>query len=222
MIMKTMTKGLASLALLAAAFTIGCGSGSGTTGAGGATGTAGQGAAGSGAGGTGGTAVCQGITLYRISDTFTNGTMGDVCYKITMVDQAASDGCNLGVADLNTATPPGLIGDSLNVNYTYDTTTATVKVGTMGALGSGTILCNQATLSRDGMPTDPAMQSCSWHQTDSGMLMMTADYEFDISITEHEDQFAAACAGPPAGGTCTSTWTWHMVRDTTKTAPGCQ
>ena len=215
--MKTITKGLASLALLAAAFTIGCGSGSGTTGTGGSTGTAGLGAAGAGAGGTGGTTdVCAGVTLYRLSDA-----MGDVCYKVVMVDQAASDGCNLGVAD--TTANMGVIGSSLNVNYTYDQTSATVTVGTMGSLGTGTILCNQATLQRDGMSSLDSMPACMWHQTDTSMLQMTADYEFDISVTEMQSMASGCSPGnEPPGGSCTSTWTWHMQRDLTKTAPDCK
>ncbi|HVU49595.1 MAG TPA: hypothetical protein VHL80_02850 [Polyangia bacterium] len=203
-----MTKGLVSLALLAAAFTVGCGSGSGSadSGVGGSTGFAGSGAA--GAGGTGGDVACPGVTtLYTLST-------GDSCFDITGVAPNSNDGCMLGVADTGAN---GLVGQTLPVSYTYDMNTATLTVGTMGSLGTGAIMCNMATLARDNSPTLESDPNCSWHQSDSSMVTMTADNEFDIAVSEAQSQFAGCkAADTPAGGMCTSTWTWHMKKNDTK------
>jgi hypothetical protein len=203
--MKILTKGLASIALLSAAFALGCGSGSGSADGGDATG-----AGGTGAGGTGG------VTLFAL-------TQGDSCYDIVSVATGSDDGCMIGVADSGAN---GLIGTALPVNYTFTTTSATVKVGTDGSLGSGAILNNMATLTRANDPTLPNDATCGWHQVDTSLLTMTADYEFDLAVTEDETMFKAACgtANTPTGGMCTSTWTWHMKVSTTKvptTTPPC-
>jgi hypothetical protein len=199
--MKTMTKGVVSIALLATAFVVGCGAGSGSNDAGvaGSTGTAGGGAAGStGAGGD----VCGGATLYGLSP-------GDSCFKITDVMSGSSDGCMLGVAE--PVASNGLIGASLPVNQ--NTGTGVLTVGTMGSLGSGAIMCNQGTLTRDGNTTLKGTPACMWHQTDTSMVTITATNEFDISVTEAENMFMGCTADFVD---CTSTWTWHMVKDTTK------
>ena len=203
--MKTMTKGLVSIALLATAFVIGCGSGSGSNdaGVGGSTGTAGGGAAGStGAGGD----VCPGVgTLYGLSN-------GDSCFQITAVMAGSNDGCMLGVAD--PVASNGLVGASLLVNQ--DTATGTLTIGTMGSLGSGSIMCNQGTLTRENNPTLDSMPACTWHQADTSMVTITATNEFDVSVTEAQTMFmGCSTANTPTGGMCTSTWTWHMKKDTT-------
>jgi hypothetical protein len=212
--MKTLTKGLVSLALLTAAFTVGCGSSSGTDDAG-AAGT--TGAAGNGAAGADGGEVCQGITLFGLS-------AGDTCFDVVSVAAGSNDGCMLGVADpYDMAMMTGVIGSALPVNY--DATTATLTVGTSGSLGKGTIMCNVGTLARDNMPTLSSHPACTWHQTDSSMVNITATNEFDIAVTENETTFSGCVAAdglPPAGGMCTSTWTWHMKKNAAKTPPACQ
>jgi hypothetical protein len=151
-----------------------------------------------------------GPTLYGL-------TTGDSCFDIVSVaTTAATDGCNIGVAD--TVQNMGLVGAALLVNY--DMATATLSIGTAGSLGAGTIAFNMGTLTRAGNPTDPQMTTCSWHQTDNAQVTLTATNEFNISATEVQNMFATACSPIPSGGTCTSTWTWHMVKGT-KTPPAC-
>jgi hypothetical protein len=196
--MRMMTKGLVSIALLATAFTVGCGSGSGSndSGVAGTTGAAGS----TGAGGTGGTAdPCPGVTLYHL-------TTG--CYDIQSVGAGTNDMCMIGVAD--PVANNGLVGSAVVVNY--DTAAGTVAIGRMGSLGQGAILCNMGTLARDNMPADADHAGCTWHQTDTSMFTLTADYEFDLGVTEKEEQFTAAC--PAADVTCTSTWVWHLKKST--------
>jgi hypothetical protein len=208
MTMKNLTTYLASIALLTAACAAGCGSSSGSNDAGvaGSTGTSG---AGGGAGGAGG-AVCGGATLFGIST-------GDSCFDIVSVAAGSHDGCKLGVADSGAN---GLVGASLLVHY--DMATATVTVGTMGSLGEGMVTCNMGTLLRENTPMLDTMPSCTWHQADTSNVTVTATNEFDIAVTEAQNQFDTACsaANVPTGGMCTSTWTWHMKKGT-KTPPGC-
>jgi hypothetical protein len=200
--MKMMTKGLVSIALLATAFTVGCGSSSGTNdaGVGGSTGTGGD----IGTGGTGGSTAnpCPGVTLFHL-------TSGASCFDITGVAAGSNDMCMIGVADPATASG-GFIGSALLVNY--DTTAGTVAIGRMGSLGQGSILCNMGTLNRTNMPTDSEHPGCSWDQTDTSMFSLTADDEFDLSVTENQQSFTASC--PASDVTCTSTWTWHMKKST--------
>lgn len=135
---------------------------------------------------------------------------GAYCYDVVSIS-GATDTCQIGVADL--------VGKSLPA--TYNTTDGSLKLGTDGSLGEGTIRNNMGTLTRDGMPTDPTMATCSWHQTDTTMVVLTAENEFTASITEVENMFATACTMPPTGGSCTSTWTWTFKINGAKTAPGC-
>jgi hypothetical protein len=201
--MKTLTKSVVSIALLAAAFAVGCGTSSGTDDAGiGGT-------AGTGAGGAGGD-PCAGATLFAISP-------GDSCFDIVSVTPGSNDGCMLGVAD--TVANMGLLGSSLPVNYTFDMMTGTLTVGTMGSLGAGPVLCNVGTLTRDNNPTLMTNMSCTWHQSDTSNITVTATNEFDISVTEAEDMFMGCVAADnilPTGGQCMSTWTWHMKKSDTK------
>jgi hypothetical protein len=196
--MKNITKGGISMALLTAIFAVGCSSSSGGADGGDASGTAGAG------GGDGG------VILYGLSE-------GTNCFDIVSVAAGSNDGCNLGVAD--PVASMGLVGASLPVNYVM--ATATVMVGTDGSLGAGQVAFNMGTLTRSNDPTDPAMATCMWHQTDTSQITVTVTNEFDLSVTEVESMFKAACTSPPAGGTCTSTWTWHMKKGT-KTPPGCK
>jgi hypothetical protein len=156
-----------------------------------------------GDGGTNDTGGGDGVTLFGL-------TTGDSCFDVTSVS-GVTDGCMLSVGSL--------VGSALLVNYVMST--ATLTVGTGGSLGGGPIAFNMGTLMRDGDTSDSAMPLCTWHQTDTSNVTVTATNEFDIAVTEVENTFSTACAtSAPAGGTCTSTWTWHMKKGT-KTAPAC-
>jgi hypothetical protein len=53
---------------------------------------------------------------------------------------------------------------------------------------------------------------------------MLANNQFTVSVTEVQSNFGAACGTEaPVGGTCTSIWTWTMVKaiDATLTPPLC-
>lgn len=186
--MKNITKAGITVALLAAAFAVGCSSSSG--GADGAV---------SGTAGAGGGA---GVTPFGFTE-------GDTCFDVVSI-QNVNDVCG--------AQPGTIVGMALPVNYVA--ATGTLTVGTSGSLGAGLIMFNQGTLTRANDPTDPTMTMCMWHQTDMSNVTVTADNEFDISVTEDQSMFKAACTGIPAGGMCTSTWTWHLKKGT-KTPPGC-
>jgi hypothetical protein len=150
-----------------------------------------------------------GPTLFALSN-------GDSCFDIVSVATGSNDACGLGVAD--TVANMGLVGDALLVNY--EAATGILTVGTAGALGVGPIAFNAGTLTISKDTTDPTMPTCGWRETDTSNVTVTAANEFDISAAEVENMFKAACTAPPTGGTCTSTWTWHM-RIGTKTPPGC-
>jgi hypothetical protein len=137
-------------------------------------------------------------------------SMGDSCFDIVSVQTGSNDGCMIGVADL--------VGVGILMNY--NASTGVLTAGTAGGLGAGPISFNMGTLTRDSMATDPMMTTCTWHQTDNGQVTVTATNEFDLAVTEVENMFATACTMKPTGGTCTSTWTWHMKKGT-KTPPGC-
>ncbi|MDB4983185.1 MAG: hypothetical protein JWM82_3937 [Myxococcales bacterium] len=148
----------------------------------------------SGAAGSGG----AGGTAFGLSK-------GDTCFDVLSVQGTPTDGCAIGVA--------AVVGSALPVNY--DDTTGILKVGTDGSLGGGAITFNMGTLTR---VDSVAMEgTCSWHQMDTSMVTVTATNAFTIAVTENESMFAAACNPIPAGGTCTSTWTWTMKKSTTKT-----
>jgi len=143
-------------------------------------------------------------------------TAGNSCFDVVSIQPGSNDGCMLGVAD--TVANGGPVGGGLLVNY--DNNTGILTVGTDGHEGGGPIAFNMGTLTRDNTATDPMMATCTWHQTDTSDVTITATNEFDISVTEVENMFATACSFKPAGGTCTSTWTWHM-KIGTEVAPAC-
>jgi hypothetical protein len=184
-----------STALLAVALVVGCGgSGAGY-----------GGAAGSGAAGTradGGGDLCPDMIGLP---------SGDSCFKIVTVQPGSNDGCVLAVAD--PVASNGVVGASLMVSV--DPSTGTLTVGTNASLGTGTISCNQAMLTRDERPSLDVLSSCTWHQVDTSMVTITATDEFDIAVTEVQDM-SIGCTSEtmPVGGACTSTWTWHMVQNT--------
>lgn len=189
----TMTKTKIRICLLAGALALaaaGCGSDSDSCGDGGCP-DAGRDTAADGGG------------LFGLS-------AGDSCFAITAIAPGASDGCMLGVAAL----PAMMV--SLPVNYTV--ATGTISVGTMGSLGSGPIVNNMGTLTRENDPTDPATPGCMWHQVNTTQLTLLANNKFTVNVTEMQTNITAACM---AGFTmCTSTWTWTMEKST-KTPPGC-
>jgi hypothetical protein len=152
------------------------------------------------------------VTLFYI-------TPGDSCYEIVSVASGSNDGCDFGVAD--TVANQGLVGASIPFNY--DNTAYTIKVGTDGALGGGAIAFNMATLLRDGNTTDTAAPTCMWHEHVDATVTFTAQDQFNISASRTQSAFTAGCTNPPppTGGTCTSTWTWTMKRNT-KTPPECK
>jgi hypothetical protein len=153
---------------------------------------------------------CPGVVLYGLS-------AGDSCFDVLAVAAGASDGCQLGVAESRTT--GGLVGAALPFNY--DVQTGTVSIGTNGALGTGKVLCNAGMLSRLGSPTLFTMPSCSWQETDTATLRMTATNELDLSVISVEMGFTAcSAANTPVGGECTSTWTWHMKRGL-ESPPSC-
>jgi hypothetical protein len=160
-----------------------------------------------GSGGTQGGTGGAGPTLFGITE-------GTYCFDIVSIAAGASDGCDLGVASL--------VGQALPVNYVM--ATATVTLGTDGSLGAGPVASNMGTLTRDNMPTDPMMTTCTWHQTDTTTLVLTDTNQFTASVVENQSTFAAApaCSSIPPGGMCTSTWTWTMKINGNKTpANGC-
>jgi hypothetical protein len=112
----------------------------------------------------------------------------------------------------------GTIGLALLVHH--DVMTGAFSVGTLGALGSGVVMGNQGTLTRENNPTLSVNTSCTWHQKDTSMVTLMGTDAFDIAVTEVEDMFSSACPATvvPAGGSCTSTWTWNMQKSTSQAA----
>lgn len=184
--MKTFMKSAFTMTLLSGIFALGCSSS--TT-------------SGDDAGNGDATVIDSGPTLYGI-------TAGKTCFDVLSVQPGFVDGCGTGVGD--TVANMGVVGAALLVNY--DPNTATLTVGTDGSLGTGTIAFNVGTLNRVGTPALDTMPTCTWHQTDKSDITVTATNEFDLAGTETQNQFASACSAGnvPTGGTCTSTWTWHM------------
>jgi hypothetical protein len=148
---------------------------------------------------------------------------GDSCFVVTAVAPGSVDGCELQVADAANTDPANFLPITIPFNYMFDPTTmvGTVILGTNGALGQGTISNNMGALMRAGPTSDKKMTTCTWQQTDTSQLVLTANNTFDVTVTEVESNFAAGCSAPPNGGTCTSTWTWTMTRTTSVTPPLC-
>jgi hypothetical protein len=157
----------------------------------------------------------EGVDAYpEVSPTLYGLSGGDNCYTITAIEPGSSDGCMLGVVTLT--------GQSLPMNYRGET--GTVALGANGSLGSGVIFNNQGTLTRDG-DTSFIGTTCTLHQTDTTLFQMLANDKFTVSVTEVESNFSPTCGvDAPAGGTCTSTWTWTMQRatDPMLVPPFCQ
>src|SRR5213075_1937425 len=119
-----------------------------------------------------------------------------------------SDGCDTGVSSLAGHTLP----------VTYDGA-GTLTVGTMGALGAGTINHGDGTLTRANMPSDESMPLCMWTQTDTTVVHLTADNTFTASVTEEQSAFTAACVPAPTGGMCTTTFSMTLSITAAKPDP---
>ena len=156
---------------------------------------------GGGSGGADGSGTSTGTTLFPLS-TGTN------CYDVTGVS-GVTDGCELQVAVLLGKALPG----------TYVSSSGQFALGTEGTLGTGLLSQNKGTLLRDSSVTDPTLPGCSWHQTVTTYLTMTAQNQFTISVTENQDSITAACGA--TAPTCSSTWTWTMAIDAKKLPPVC-
>ncbi|HXI57816.1 MAG TPA: hypothetical protein VNO55_17240, partial [Polyangia bacterium] len=162
---------MSAAALLAGALAASCSSSSDCSD--GATCTT-DGAAGSDGGGGGGSG---GSGLFGITE-------GTYCFKITAIEPGAADGCDLQV-DMQ-------VGKYLPVTY-MRSPSAKLTVGTDGSLGGGSIASNTGTLTRDNMPAAADMPTCTWHQTDTTMITLTAENTFTAAVVEKEEMFAAAC-----------------------------
>jgi hypothetical protein len=160
------------------------------TGGGGNTGLGGT----SGLGGAGGAPA----TLYGLTE-------GSYCFDVTAVTVGV-DGCDTGVGDADPQI--GLLGATLPVTYT--SANATVSLGTMGTLGTGTINQNKGTLNRSNVTAADQMPTCTWTQTDKTMFQLVGTNSFTAAVTETQSGFAAACNPPPPSDPCTSTFTLSM------------
>jgi len=148
-------------------------------------------------------------------------TLGTWCYKILAASNV-TDGCTIGVGA--PALADGLVGTDLPVTYTLSGQMGTLSVGNDGSLGQGLLLDNTGTLLRENDPTLDSMMTCSHHQTDTSVITLTATNAFTLDGTEVQSMFAAACSAVniPAGGACTSTWSWTMAIDAAgDAAVGC-
>lgn len=158
------------------------------------SGAGGTGHGGSGAGGAGAAGGASGTTLYGV-------TPGTYCFDITAATPTA-DGCGIFV---------GVNYVGMRIPVTYVAATGQITVGTMGALGTGIIDQNVGTLLRENNPADPTMPTCTWHQTDTTALTVTAENMFTANVTETESAFAAVCNPPPLSDPCTSTFTLKLA-----------
>jgi hypothetical protein len=145
-------------------------------------------------------------------------TEGTYCFKITAIEPGAVDGCDIQV-DMQ-------VGKYLPVTY-MRSPSAKLTVGTDGSLGAGSIASNTGMLTRDNMPAAMDMPTCTWHQTDTTTITLTAENTFTAAVVEKEEMFATACtpATVPPTGMCTSSWTWDMkIVPTTEKSPdnGCK
>lgn len=156
---------------------------------------------------------------YKDGETSSDGGMvlygltpGASCYRITALlpVPGSEDGCDLGVASLTGYALPG----------NYDPSTGIFTLGTNGSLGVGPISYNQGTLVRNrALNTDPITPGCTWSQADTTALTMTDTNKFTVSVVEKEDSITAVCG--LSFSACTSSWTWTMEIDASKSAPNC-
>lgn len=177
-----------AFATIAAAASIGCGSSDETCGDAGCPDSA--------------ASTTDGPKLWGLS----RGTNG---FKITAVS-GVTDGCMKGVSDLATL-------NTVPFPVTYTEATTIVSIGDLKgtpaqpSLGSGPVAGGMATLVRDNRTGD-ATAACVWSQKDTGQFTLIGDDMFTLTVTETQSMFTAGCTDVPAGGTCTSTWTWTMAK----------
>jgi hypothetical protein len=149
-----------------------------------------------------------GVTSDAGSDEF-GLVEGPRCYQITSIAPGFDDKCGLFSGPDGT-----LVGKSLPGTYTR--ATGTLTLGTKGSLGGGVITHNSGTLLRSGPTSDKQDPTCTWNQTDTTTITMTATYQFTASVVETESSFAAACGVAPD---CTSSWTWTFADDAGAKSP---
>jgi hypothetical protein len=131
-------------------------------------------------------------------------------YNITAL-VIANDGCALMPPGPGTAAMPSTLP------VTYNDVTTVISIGNpagsppVPSLGSGMVGANMATLVRENEAGDTA--GCTWHQKDTGTLVLIDHDKFTLMVKEDESAFMR-CTNPPppTGGTCTSTWTWTLQK----------
>jgi len=135
---------------------------------------------------------------------------GPACYKVNAV-QGVSDGCGSNLLGMEGQFVPG----------SYDPLTAIFLLGDGGVLGQGLVGNNYGTLAYESDAGDPTIEGCTWHQRlDTTIILMSA-YTLTASMVEQRTSIAPACAASVSS--CTSSWTWSMWFDWTKSpADHCQ
>jgi hypothetical protein len=129
---------------------------------------------------------------------------GSWSYRIVAIT-ATMDGCALS--------PGSLVGAILPVTYVQDT--RSLAVGRLSgtpsqpALGQGTLVGVMGTLVRENEATDGS--SCRWHQENDAVVTVIGPDRFTMAAREVESMFSG-CLSTPAGGSCTSTWTWTLEK----------
>jgi len=202
MIMKTMTKYLASLALLTAACAIGCGSSSGSNdaGVGGSTGTAGGSRDGRRTRGD----PCGGHHALRDLD-------GDTCFDVVSVAAGSSDRLHCSASRRRRH---GRVGTALPVHYDMPTGHRDGRHDGLARRGAGALQHGHAHPREH--PMLDTMATCTWHQADTSMVTVTAMNELQHlgdrgaehvrpGLLPGQRPGPAAFAHPPG--------TWHMKEE---------
>jgi hypothetical protein len=130
---------------------------------------------------------------------------GPACYRVGSVRDVL-DGCGSHLADIQ--------GQS--VQGSYDPSTATFLLGDQGAFGQGLLGNNYGVLVHEAAGIDPTVEGCTWRQRDDVTITVTGTYTFTASVVEQRTSISPA-RGAPASE-CTSSWTWIMWADSTKSA----
>jgi hypothetical protein len=126
-------------------------------------------------------------------------------FKVTAVS-GVTDGCEIKPGDV--------VNDTLPVNYVSPTISIGSVMGTppTPSLGSGPASGNKATLTGESTVGDAAA-TCTWKRKVKSEMELIGHDEFTLKVTEDESMFSAGCgADVPAGGMCTSTWTWTLKK----------
>jgi hypothetical protein len=123
-------------------------------------------------------------------------------FAVTSIS-GVDDGCLVNPAARVSVTP-------LPVDYVEATNVLSIGMadGTppMPAFGSGSVAGNLGTLTRDNDSGDGLV--CTWHQKDVATFALFDNDKFTLAVREDRTTFASACQPVPAGGACTSIWTW--------------